>query len=74
MSYSFGISPPHWCYSIRRCLIDIKQLVIVVLAFVLVTCGLVLYRGEFDSWQVRDILNLLTPMLFAYVVQDMSLR
>lgn len=47
---------------------EFKQLVIVVLAFVLVTCGLVLYRGEFDSWQVRDILNLLTPMLFAYVV------
>lgn len=46
---------------------ELKQLLGVVLCFIMVTACLIIYRDEFASWQIRDMLNLLTPMLFAYV-------
>lgn len=46
---------------------EFRQLLLVVVCFVVATGALVVYRGEFASWQIRDMLNLLTPMIFAYV-------
>lgn len=46
---------------------ETKQLLFVFLTFLMLTCALILYRGEFATWQIRDLLNLLTPILFAYV-------
>lgn len=46
---------------------ETKQLLSVFFCFLTVTCILIIYRNEFALWQIRDFLNLLTPILFAYV-------
>ena len=47
---------------------EFRQLITVALCFVMATLVLVIAQNHFVQWQIRDILNLITPMIFAYVM------
>ena len=61
------------CYMIERrrfgiFFSELKKLLTVVVVFIVMTCVLIIYRGQFGTWQIRDVLNLLSPILVAYTV------
>ncbi|MBM6868103.1 hypothetical protein [Collinsella tanakaei] len=47
---------------------EFKQLFALFAAIAFFTCVLIIYRRNYAAWQIRDLLNLFTPMIFAYVV------
>lgn len=47
---------------------EFRKLITVALVFLVATLALIIYQNKYAQWQIRDILNLITPMIFAYVV------